>query len=71
MRPQYKDIPLQELERLYDEKKAWLSARLDQYETASGPDWDELFELRREIDRRLDNRPPVVDVNFSELYTTD
>ena len=52
MWPQYKDTPLQELEKLYDAKIAWLNARLSQYETATGPDWDELFALRKEIDIR-------------------
>lgn len=41
-----------ELEERYERKIAWLNARLDRYETAHGPDWDELFALRKEIDSR-------------------
>lgn len=64
-----KELPLKELERRYEEKKAWLNARLSQYETAAGPDWDELFELRKEIDRRKGETNPTVNVNFADYLT--
>ena len=47
-----KELSSMELEELYEKKKAWLNERLDLYETAHGPDWDELFALRKEIDSR-------------------
>ena len=34
-------------------------------------DYDSIFELRKEIDRRKDEKKPVVDVNFSKDYLTD
>ena len=34
-------------------------------------DYDAIWEMRRELDRRRDERKPVVDVNFSEDYLTD
>lgn len=34
-------------------------------------DYDSIFEMRRELDRRKDERKPVVDVNFADDYLTD
>ena len=34
-------------------------------------DYDAIWEMRRELDRRKDEPRPVVDVNFSKDYLTD
>ena len=34
-------------------------------------DYDAIFEMRKELDRRKDEPKPIVDVNFSGDYLTD
>ncbi len=34
-------------------------------------DYDAIYEMRRELDRRKDEPKPTVDVNFSKDYLTD
>ena len=34
-------------------------------------DYDALWEMRRELDRRKDEPKPIVNVNFSDEYLTD
>lgn len=34
-------------------------------------DYDAIYEMRRELDKRKDERKPIVDVNFSDVYLTD
>ena len=65
-----KKLPLETLELRYQDKKDYLSNHLGDYEIASGPDWNELFELRREIDRRYGEKNPLSNVNFND-YLTD
>ena len=34
-------------------------------------DFDEIYDMRRELDRRKDEPKQIVDVNFSKDYLTD
>ena len=69
MAHQYDGIPLVTLEAIWYEKRRRIA------ELSAGDrlpsDMEELLSMRREIDKRRDNRNPVVDVNFSEVYLTD
>ena len=69
MAHQYDGIPLVTLEAMWNEKRRRIA------ELSAGDrlpsDMEELLSMRREIDKRRDNRNPVVDVNFSEVYLTD
>lgn len=58
----YRDIPLEELEKMWNERRMHIRIGTS--------DMDEVFEMRREIDRRKGNHNPSTDVNY-ESYLTD
>lgn len=65
----YRTIPTKRLVEMWEAGVNAVRGR-DPSELTVG-DFDALWEMRREIDRRRDERPPVVDVNFSKDYLTD
>lgn len=65
----YHTIPTARLVQMWEDGVNAVRGR-DPSELTVG-DYDALFEMRRELDRRKDERPPVVDVNFSAEYLTD
>ena len=67
MADNYRDVPTVELERMWERERERLLAKED----AIIADYDGLFAMRRELDRRKDEPKRVVDVNFSKDYLTD
>ena len=53
----------------------WQSKRLDIAKAKDGKpafeDVEELFAMRRELDRRSGKKNPTIEVNFEEDYLTD
>lgn len=66
---QYDGIPLATLEAEWAEKRRRIAELKPEDRLPS--DMDELLSMRKEIDKRKGNRPPVVNVNFSDDYLTD
>lgn len=62
----YKDIPTQELKKLWEQQRNKVVNH-----SHSQADYDILFEMRKELDRRKGERNPQVDINFEQNYTTD
>lgn len=65
----YDGIPLAMLEAKWAEKRRRIAELKPEDRLPS--DMDELFSMRKEIERRKGNKNPVVNVNFSEEYLTD
>jgi len=65
----YKSIPTWRLVEMWEEGVNAVKGK-DPSELTVG-DYDALWEMRRELDRRKDEPKPVVDVNFSKDYLTD
>ena len=65
----YDGIPLAMLEAEWAEKRRRIAELKPEDRLPS--DMDELFSMRKEIERRKGNKNPVVNVNFSEEYLTD
>lgn len=66
---QYDGTPLVTLEAMWDEKRRRI-AELPACDRLPS-EMEELFTMRREIDKRKGYRNPIVDINFSEEYLTD
>lgn len=62
----YKNIPTQELEKMWNEKRLSITG---------GPgfrkDMDEVFSMKKELDRRKGDIPKGQQVNFEQQYLTD
>ena len=65
----YRSIPTERLVEMWMEGVNSVRGK-DPSELTVG-DCDAIWEMRRELDRRKDERKPVVDVNFSKDYLTD
>ena len=63
----YADIPTEALERMWRIERDRLSRDKD----AVVGDYDALFAMRRELDRRKDEPKPSANVNFADEYLTD
>lgn len=37
----------------------------------SAEDWDAAFSMRRELDKRSNERKPIVNIDFTDKYLTD
>lgn len=66
MSKDYKSIPTPELERMWNEKR--LSIRIGKY---FQEDMNEVYAMRKELDRRAGNEIPPVFVNFEKENLTD
>ena len=62
----YHTVPTAELVAMWERKRGSLLGS-----SPSRDDFEALYEMRRELDRRKDEPKPVVDVNFSSDYLTD
>ena len=67
MADDYHDVPTSELTVMWERERARLLGKED----AVIADYDSLLAMRRELDKRKDERKPVVDVNFADDYLTD
>lgn len=65
----YRTIPTVRLVEMWEQGVNAVKGK-DPSELTVG-DYDSIFEMRRELDRRKDERKPVVDVNFADDYLTD
>lgn len=65
----YRSIPTVRLVEMWEAGVSAIRGR-DPSELTVG-DFDAIYEMRRELDRRRDEPKPVVDVNFSNEYLTD
>ena len=65
----YKDISTSELEKMWNERR--LSLKISSDPSVFRKGMDEVFAMRRELDRRLGEKKPSVDVNFEREYVTD
>lgn len=61
----YKHIPTEKLEQMWNQRR--LRLRMGEHFKS---DMDEVYEMRRELDRRRGDTPPGEEINF-EKYTTD
>lgn len=64
MSNEYRTIPTVELVEMWERER-------DRLRGSGSGDFDALYEMRCELDRRRDIPKPVVDVNFSNDYLTD
>ena len=69
MHEDYKTIPTPELVARWERFRNGLR-NLPPDERTVG-DYEVLYEMKREIDRRRDEPKPTVDINFSKDYLTD
>ena len=60
----YKSIPTPELERMWDKKR--MSIRIGEH---FREDLDDVYAMRKELDRRAGNEIPPVFVNFEKNIT--
>ena len=65
----YRTIPTSRLVEMWEEGVNAVKGR-DPSELTVG-EYSELYEMRKELDRRKDEPKQVVDVNFSKDYLTD
>ena len=65
----YRTIPTWRLVQMWEAGVNAVRGR-DPSELTVG-DYDAIFEMRRELDRRKDEPKQIVDVNFSKDYLTD
>ena len=65
----YRSIPTVRLVEMWEQGVNAVKGK-DPSELTVG-DYDALWEMRRELDRRKDEPKPIVDVNFSDEYLTD
>lgn len=63
----YREIPTPELERMWRIERDRLSRDKD----AVVGDYDALFAMRRELDRRMGGANPGVNIEFTDEYLTD
>lgn len=64
MSEHFRSIPTADLLLMWEREKERVVRMGDE-------DWSVLLAMRRELDRRRDERRPTVDVNFSKDYLTD
>ena len=60
----YHTVPTVELVAMWERER-------DRLRRSGSGDFDALYAMRRELDRRRDEPKPTVDVNFSSEYLTD
>lgn len=65
----YRDVPTTELERMWNEKR--LSLKIGADSSVFRGELDEVYEMRRELDRRRGEVPQAKDVDFGKEYVTD
>ena len=65
----YRSIPTVRLVEMWEAGVSAVRGR-DPSELTVG-DFDSIYEMRRELDRRSGEGKPIVDVNFSDVYLTD
>ncbi len=65
----YRSIPTVRLVEMWEQGVNAVKGK-DPSELTVG-DYDALWEMRRELDRRKDEPKPIVNVNFSDEYLTD
>lgn len=66
MSTDYKKIETPELKRLWEAQRN----KVVNHSHTQG-DLDELFAMKKELDRRKGEKNPIVDINFEQHYTTD
>lgn len=69
MAKDYKGIPTPELERMWNERR--LSMKIGADRSMFRRDMEEVYAMRRELDRRRGDVAPSSDVNFEQKYLTD
>lgn len=62
----FRDVPTPELERMWNEKRLSLKIGAGFRERL-----DDVYEMRRELDRRRGEVPQAKDVDFGKEYVTD
>lgn len=65
----YKSLSLPELVKKWQKKRMKLAQTDDK--NRKFEDIEELFAMRKEIDRRKGEKKPTVNINFADEYLTD
>lgn len=66
---EFKHLSTEELEKLWNEKRLSLKTTSDKKVFQEG--LDEVYAMKKELDRRKGIKNPTEDVNFSKEYLTD
>jgi len=66
---EFKHLSTEELEKLWNEKRLSLKITSDKKVFQEG--LDEVYAMKKELDRRKGIKNPTEDVNFSKEYLTD